>query len=184
MKKALLIIDVQKYEENFICKNKNNIESYQLFSQNINSNIEKYTKNNDLVIYIREEFPNWFFYRNIFPRRSLKGSDEVLIADSIIQKSDIEFTKMFPSAFTNKKLKKYLKKNNIDTIEINGMDAGCGCAYFTAIDSAKLGYKTIYNTNCLSTSWPEKLDSAKIKLDNYDIEIIGSLTDMFVFSNQ
>ena len=71
------------------------------------------------------------------------------------KKSDIVFSKYRGDAFSNPKLFKYLKIQDIDAIEIIGLD-GAGCIFKTALGALNNNLKVIINTTAVDTMFKNR----------------------------
>ena len=178
MRRALLVVDMQ---EEFLGENRDrtrfesnesNNEDINIKNlvQRINKHIERANIEGDLVIYIQQQFPDKVFYRKVF-NFAIKGTEGVKILKDIKIVSNLFFTKMFGSAFTNRKFKRFIKGQGVEEIEIVGVDA-TGCAFYTAKSSAKLGYKTYMIKEGLYTRFPEDVDKCERRLESIGVEYI------------
>jgi len=178
MRKALLVVDMQ---EEFFGENRDR-EKFKYdqvldediyikeFVQRINKHIERTNRDGNLVIYIQQQFPNELFYRKVF-NFAIKGTEGVKVLKDITIVSELFFTKIFGSAFTNRKLKTFLKENGIKEIEIVGVDA-TKCAFYTAKSSAKAGYKTYMIMEAIDSRFPKEVEKCEKKLKSLGVEYI------------
>ena len=146
--KALLVIDIQKAT---IGKNHNSLFKYD---EDLINKINDVIKKNDTVIYIRNIMKNNIFNR-LSPVHVFDGEKEAELSAELLIKGDIVFDKYKGDAFTNPKLLNYLLNNNIDTIEIVGVDGG-GCVSLTALGGLKNGLNVILNTSAIGTMLEKK----------------------------
>ena len=95
------------------------------------------------------------FINKLAPVHVFDGTVEAELSDEVIKKGNVIFDKYKGDAFTNPKLLDYLKENNVDTIEIVGVDGG-GCISLTALEAIDNGFKVILNTNAIGTMFNKK----------------------------
>ena len=155
--KAILVIDMQ---EDYIGKKKGGrYNSYELI-KNINEHIIEASQNGDLIIYIKNKRIN---------KRGEHVSELVtglkIVSDYIVEKDS-------KSVFSNDKLESILKDNNIETIEVNGID-GCCCVAATALDAVEKGYNVIFPLKYIGTLNEERfITKIRSKLLKSEINII------------
>lgn len=163
MKKALLVIDAQ---EDFIGEQRNkkkfNYEDTEELVKNINDKISIYKKNKDEVIYIANVLPNNFFYKKFFPY-GIAGSKGAKIDKRIKIVSENYFEKHVGNAFKNNNLVKFIKENQIGTVELIGVD-GIGCVFKTAKGARKIGLKVTILSDSVGTVNPEKFTKLSTNL--------------------
>jgi len=158
MKKALLVIDMQ---EDYVGENRNKkIFKYdtQELLKNVNLKINEY-KDNNIVIYITNIFKNTLFNRTIF-RYGIETTKGCQIVEGLDKISEFDFTKSKGDAFTNSSLISFLKENDINELELVGVDGG-GCVGLTAQGGAKLGYKISIINNCVGTVMKNRAEKLK-----------------------
>lgn len=175
MKKALLVIDMQEeflgeYRDKSKFSGYNNDSHIKELAERINKHIDRTNTDGNLVIYIQQQFPNEWFYRKVF-NFAIEGTEGVKILKDIKIVSNLFFTKKFPSAFTNRKFKRFLKGQGIEEIEIVGIDAA-KCVFYTAKSSAKAGYKTYLIRDGLDTMFPKDIEKCEKKLISLGVEYI------------
>jgi nicotinamidase-related amidase len=146
--KALFVIDVQKAT---IGKTHDKFFKYD---EELINRINKSIEENETVIYIRNLMKNNFINK-LAPVHVFDGTVEAELSDEVIKKGNVIFDKYKGDAFTNPKLLDYLKENNVDTIEIVGVDGG-GCISLTALGAIDNGFKVILNTNAIGTMFNKK----------------------------
>lgn len=141
--KALFVIDIQKA---VIGKSHNKFFDYD---KDLINKVNKVIEENEAVIYIRNLMKNNFINR-LAPVHVFDGTKESELSDEVIKKGNTIFDKYKGDAFSNPELLDYLIKNNIDTIELIGVDGG-GCLSLTALGAINNGFKVILNTNAIGT---------------------------------
>lgn len=171
MKKALLVIDAQ---EDFIGeqrkKEKFNYEDVDELIKNINDKITSYEKNKDEVIYIANVLPNNFFYKKFFPY-GIAGSKGAKFDKRIKIVSENYFEKHVGNAFKNNNLVKFIKENQIDTVELIGVD-GIGCVFKTAKGARNIDLKVNILSDSVGTVNPEKFIKLSTKLKTLGVAYI------------
>ena len=118
------------------------------------------SQNGDLIIYIKNKRIN---------KRGEHVSELVtglkIVSDYIVEKDS-------KSVFSNDKLESILKDNNIETIEVNGID-GCCCVAATALDAVEKGYNVIFPLKYIGTLNEERfITKIRSKLLKSEINII------------
>lgn len=171
MKKALFVMDAQ---EDFIGEQRNkekfDYDDVDHLICNINERISFYEKNNDHVIYIVTVYPNNFFF-NKFVKYGITGSMGSKIDRRIKIVSENYFEKQSSNAFSNKNLKKFIIDNNINEIELTGVNASCWVTK-TAESAIKLKLKVNINKNCVQTAYPNRIEKILKKLEQSGVVYI------------
>ncbi len=144
--KSLIVIDMQ---EDYVGDQRNKkrycYDTKQLIS-NINERIKDYPLEN--VVYITNKF-FWEFNK----------SPKILVSGLKVVSTKI-FEKRANSAFSNKDFISYLEKENIDEVELVGVD-GNFCVAATALDGCKKNYSVICNESCIGASDRKKFEKVK-----------------------
>lgn len=146
MKKALLVVDMQnvcvgeKHSDYFKYNNHSLIEK-------VNNAIE--SNQDSIVIYIKNVMK-----RNLLnkfaPFQAYEGTEEVELVKNLNIVSDNVFTKCWGNAFSNGELVSFLKEQEVECVEVVGVDGG-GCVALTALGAVKEGYKVIVNETAIGT---------------------------------
>ena len=160
MGKALLVIDMQKV---FVGKYHKRMFKYNhkelIF--NVNEIINSYPE--DRVFYIvnimKKNIINKFA-----PFQVYEGTKEAEIAEEIEVVSDLVFKKYEGNAFTNKTLTETLKNNNINEVEVVGIDGG-GCVAKTALGAIENGFKVIINRKAVGTIFIKNMKKLNRELE-------------------
>lgn len=157
--KALLVIDMQN-----VCVGENHAETFQYDNQQLISSVNKAIEENEgnIIIYIRNIMKKSFINK-FAPFQAYEGTEEVKLVESLNVVSDFIFDKYTGDAFSNKKLNEFLKSNNVDTVEVVGVDGG-GCVSLTALGAVKNGYKVIVNTKAIGTVFEKNKEKCFKKL--------------------
>lgn len=156
MKKALLVIDMQRAT---VGNNHAKIFKYDSDLLNrVNNVIDK--TNASLVIYIKHLMKKNLI--NMFaPMKCYEGTTAVEWVDGLKIVSSHCFTKYVGNAFSNSELTNFLKDNEVDTVELIGVD-GSACVALTAMGACENGFKAVLNTSAIGT-----LTAFKSKKDKY-----------------
>ena len=182
MKKALLVIDLQEeyFENQDSFKNQFKLDmsnfhqrtfkSVDEYMNSVNKIIEKEQSLGTEIIYIQEVLPNKVFFRKFFGH-SIEGTPGVELHHSLKKVNDTVFTKAFGDAFTNRKLKKYLKENGIEEIYIVGCDS-TKCASFTAKGAIKNGIKVSMFIDGIFTFCPQDVEKTEKELEGLGVQYI------------
>ena len=166
MKKALLVIDMQE-----ATVGKNHAEFFK-YDTNLLQKVNDVINNtdSDLVVYIRNLMRNNFINK-FAPVKVFDGtSDSELVEELQIVSSNV-FSKYSGDAFSNMDFSNFLKTNQIDTIEIIGLDGG-GCVSLTALGALKNGYRVILNTSAIGTMFVTKKEKYYEKLKKLGAEFL------------
>ncbi len=167
MKKALLVIDMQNVcvgENHAKYFKYNNIDLIKAVNEVIDANKD------NMVIYIknimRENFLNKFA-----PFHAYEGTEEVELVNNLQIVSENIFTKYEGNAFSNSALNQFLKKSDIEYVEVIGVDGG-GCVALTALGAIKEGYKVIVNENAIGTMFVKNKNKYFKQLKDLGAEFI------------
>ena len=156
MKKALFVIDVQKFFEN---------KKTKVIAKKIGSHIDKNKMDYSLIVFAifknNAESPLW----KIFGWKGCSEGKDVEIMDELFNlynKSEIIFRNTY-SLLKAPGIKQKLEKFNIEQIDICGFDTDA-CILATTYDLFDYGYKSvILKELCYSTS-KEKLHDFALKI--------------------
>lgn len=166
MKKALLVIDMQN-----ICVGKNHSPFFN-YPENIVKLVNDVIINNkgNTIIYIKN-----LMKRNLInkfaPFEAYEGTENVELVDSLKVITNYIFDKYTGDAFSNKKLIEFLNHNEINTVEVIGVDGG-GCVSLTAVGALKNGFDVIVNTTAIGTMFNNKKDKYFKKLKDMGAKFI------------
>lgn len=158
MKKALLVIDMQE-----ITVGTNHAAYFQYDSgllSAVNRIIDE--SRNDMVVYIRNIMKKNLL--NLFaPFHAYEGSRETELVSGLHIVSEHIFDKYTGNAFSNPELCELLNANQIEEVEVVGVDGG-GCVALTALGAVKNGYHVTVNTAAIGTMTEQKKNSYFEKL--------------------
>lgn len=167
MKKALLVIDMQNVcvgENHATFFKYNNVDLIQAVNRVIDANKD------NIVIYIKNVMRKNLLNK-FAPFHAYEGTEEVELVGNLQMVSENIYTKYEGNAFTNSALKEFLKKSDIEYVEVIGVDGG-GCVALTALGAMKEGYKVIVNENAIGTMFARKRDKYYKKLKDAGAEFI------------
>ncbi|SDB66760.1 MULTISPECIES: cysteine hydrolase family protein [unclassified Butyrivibrio] len=148
--RVLVVIDMQKkylsgYDEKLL--------------SNINYEIKLAHEEEDVPI---------FYVKNVGLTGNRDGYD---LSDELLMVSDLVFEKKSPSAFSSKAFSQKLKGLKATELEIVGVD-GTSCVAKTAMDAAKLGYKTEIVRKCVGARNEKVYEKTLKKLEDAGINIL------------
>lgn len=146
MKKALLVIDMQN-----VCVGENHAANFKYNNTDLVEEVNKVIDANkdNLVIYIKNVMKKNLLNK-FAPFHAYEGTEDVELVNNLQIVSENIFTKYQGNAFSNPGLNEFLKKSDIECVEIVGVDGG-GCVALTALGAIKEGYKVIVNENAIGT---------------------------------
>ena len=150
MSKVLLVIDMQE-----ACVGKNHAKFFK-YDSDIITKVNEEIKANENIVYIRNLMKNNFINK-LAPVHIFDGDKGAELAEDLLKKGNAVFDKYKGDAFSNPQLLEHLHKNNIDTVEVVGVDGG-GCVALTALDAIENGFKVIVNTKAIGTMFEKKKD--------------------------
>jgi nicotinamidase-related amidase len=150
--KALVIVDMQ---EDYIGeKSKCNFANKQDIIDNINQRILN-AEHDTVVIYIKN-------VRKGVSSGFVKGLNVV---------SELFFTKEKSSCFSSEEFVDYVNRNNIDEIEVVGID-GNYCVKSTSVDGIKKGLQVTIPLSCVGVINKERFLKTKQLLTGFQVKII------------
>jgi len=155
--RCLLVIDMQ---EDYIGTKRNKMlypYDTEKLIHTINKRISEYPV--ELVVYITNKF-FWEFCKE--QKELVKGLNIV---------SNNFFEKKKKSAFSNDKLLEYLKKMNVKSLELVGVD-GNYCVGYTALDGIRKGFHIVCNESCIGVRDAGKFRNMKMRLSKELVQFI------------
>lgn len=166
MKKVLFVIDMQNV---YIGKNHAPYFKYDLdIVESVNKVIDE--NKNNTVVYIRHIMKKNFINK-LVPFNAYEGTKEIELAKELKVVTNYVFDKYVGDAFSNEKLIHFLKEQEIDTVEVIGIDGG-GCVSKTAFGAMKNGFNVIVNTKAIGTMLNNKKDKYFKKLKDLGAKFI------------
>lgn len=167
MKKALLVIDMQNIcvgESHAAYFKYNNAALIEAVNRVIDTNKE------NMVIYIKNVMKKNLLNK-FAPFHAYEGTKEVELVNNLQVVSEYIFTKYNGNAFSNSALNDFLKKSDIEYVEVIGVDGG-GCVALTALGAIKEGYKVIVNENAIGTMFVKNKNKYFKQLKDLGAEFI------------
>ena len=151
MKKALLVIDVQKF-----CVGESHAEFFHYDGGALLSAVNRVIEQNERnpVIYIQNMMKRNAINR-FAPFQAYEGTPAVELADGLNIVSNYRFSKYRGDAFSNSELKTALRRMGVEQVELVGVDGG-GCVALTAFGALREGFQAVVNTSAVQTIYPEK----------------------------
>ena len=167
VKKALLVIDMQN-----VCVGENHATYFKYDNKILIESVNKVIDENkdNLVIYIKNVMKKNLINK-LAPFQAYEGTEEVELVSNLSIISDYVFTKYEGNAFTNCKLKDFLKEHKIECVEVVGVDGG-GCVALTALGATKEGYSVIVNEKAIGTMFIKNKEKYFKKLREADVKFI------------
>lgn len=165
-RRALIVVDMQE-----VCVGKNHAKCFQYPASllpTVNQIIDENKEN--IVIYIRNIMKQNTINK-FAPFQAYEGSKEVELVEGLHIVSDNIFDKYTGDAFSNEELTVFLRRNEVEKVEIIGVDGG-GCVPLTAFGAIKNGYKVIINTKGIGTMFTKKHDSFFKKLEKKGVTFL------------
>ena len=148
MKTALLVIDMQN---DYLWENRKKQFSYD--TARLTASVNELIHRHQLVIYIRHIIQNLPTNRFLFGY-SIAGTEGAELYGGLDIVSEYCFDKYFGDAFTNGKLRRLLREQNVDTVRLCGVDE-CGCVAATALGAVKRGLNAEILSRGTATVFPE-----------------------------
>lgn len=151
MKKALLVMDLENVYVGEEHASYFQYENHALLEE-VNKVID--ANKDNLVIYIRnlmEKSPE----NDTAPFHAYEGTKEVEFVKELHMVSDHIFVKYESDAFSNPALIKLLKEQEIQCVELMGIDGG-GCVAKTALRAIKEGYEVVLHKKAIGTMFQEE----------------------------
>ncbi|MBQ8317416.1 MAG: isochorismatase family protein [Lachnospiraceae bacterium] len=167
MKKALLVIDMQN-----ICVGEEHAAYFKYDNEAlikaVNDVIASYECNR--VVYIKNVMKKSIISK-LAPFQAYEGTKEVELVVGLNVVSEYIFTKYEGNAFSNPMLGDFLKEQNIECVEVVGVDGG-GCVSLTSLGALKEGYKVIVNESAIGTMFEKKKEKYFKKLRYVGVKFI------------
>ncbi|NME83507.1 isochorismatase family cysteine hydrolase [Clostridium sp. SM-530-WT-3G] len=148
--KALLIIDIQEDYTGINSDKKTRYSGADELVMRVNKIIEESKRNGMDIIYIKQEFAGVIpvLLTKLFSHgTAIKGKPGTEFDKRLNIISNNCFSKSVPSAFSNDELKKYLKENKIEELDVVGLDG-----QFCVKETIKAAIKENYHVNLISNA--------------------------------
>jgi nicotinamidase-related amidase len=158
-KTALLVLDMQ---EDFLGENaKAPIKREQIpgITSVVNSLVDDFEKNGQLIIYVKSEFPKIALGNRIRNHAAIVGTPGTEIYNKIKVSGNAIFSKKKPDAFSNPEFEKYLVSNQINQLVITGVYAN-QCVLYTSLGALKRKYQIKFVKNGVGDRSEEEVNEA------------------------
>ena len=173
MKKALLILDIQKDFTAEDARMPVADEHAARMIANLNSITKKYNREELPVVYIKNEF-DLFDVANLFRSfAAIKGSAGCAFDERLNIVSTNTFAKNKNDAFSNPNLYNFLKRNSIETVVLAGVFAE-GCVLATLESAINNHFKVEVLRDAIGAKTEKKLNEAIIKYENLGASLVSS----------
>ena len=163
-KTALVVLDMQK-----VYVGKDHAEQYK-FDEDILIKVNDAIAAADSVIYVR-----YLMKYNIFTMfakvQIFDGKKPAELTEGLFTKGDFVLDTYKPGVFSNKKMIRYLIANNIDVIELCGIDVN-GSIYHTALGAIENEVKVLVNSKAIATMNEHRLKHQYKMLEAKGVHIL------------
>jgi nicotinamidase-related amidase len=173
---ALLVIDVQEDFTGPTAKPQFAYKNPEKIINSVNAIIEKASKKNINIIYVRQEFDGlWGKTISVLTSggNAIKGNPGTEIDKRISILSKNIFPKPMPDAFSNPNLEAFLIEHQVNTLYLTGLDAEF-CVHFTAWGALDRGYKVYIITDSVALRNEKKWDELLQQYRDEGITLISS----------
>ena len=170
MKKALLVIDMQN---DYLWEQRKAKFTYDTdrIIRSVNSLIEQYQSNKHDIIYIKHIIQNNPINCILFGF-SIQGTKGAELYSGLNIVSEYCIEKLFPDAFSSKKLRELIKEKQYDAVAICGLDEG-GCVSATAKGAVKNGLSVEMLTDGIATYFSlVKIEKLRNELKSKGVKFI------------
>jgi nicotinamidase-related amidase len=168
---ALLVLDMQ---EDFLgekAKMPISREQIPAITAVVNSLIDEFEKNGQLIIYIKSEFPKIALGNRIRHHAAIVGSPGTNIYGKIRICGNVVFSKKKPDAFSNPELEKYLIANQVNQLVITGVFAD-QCVLSTTLAALDRKYRIKFVRNGVGSLSNQAVNKACEKVKKKGAEVI------------
>jgi nicotinamidase-related amidase len=176
-KTALLVLDMQ---EDFLGENAKmpiNKEQIPAITAVVNSLIDEFEKNGQLIIYVKSEFPKKAIGNRIRHYAAIEGSPGTNISGKIRISGIAIFSKKDPDAFSDQKFEKYLIANQVNQLVITGVYAN-QCVLYTTLGALNRKYQVKFVRNGVGDSSEKEVNKACEKVKKKGAEVIEYQPDI------
>lgn len=174
MKKAILVIDIQKDFTGEHAKMPVDKKQAIQMIDNVNRLIDNATAKNLLIVYIGNEYGKLNLL-NIFRNfAAIKNTDGIQQDERLHIVNNHYFEKQKGNAFSNPALHTFLQKENIGELLIAGLYAE-HCIYQTLKGALKNKYRTVLLTDCVASKSDNQLDAAIDKCMKLGVQKLESV---------
>jgi nicotinamidase-related amidase len=168
---ALVVLDMQ---EDFLgekAKMPISREQIPAITAVVNSLIDEFEKNGQLIIYIKSEFPKIALGNRIRHHAAIVGSPGTEIYKKIRISGNVIFSKKKPDAFSNPEFEKYLVANQVSQLVITGVYAD-QCVLTTTLAALDRTYRIKFVRNGVGSSSEKAVNKACEKVQKRGAEVI------------
>lgn len=169
--KALLVIDVQEGLSGSLAKPPFKYKDTDEKLHNINRAIGEAVDNDMLVVYIRHEFEDTWFFRVITGGIVNSGRPGADMDSRLNVVNNHQYIKRKSDSFSSSELERFLVSNQVDEIYLAGLDAAI-CVYNTAKGALNRGYKVTVIQDAIMSI--KKLDKTILDYQEYGINLTSS----------
>jgi nicotinamidase-related amidase len=170
-KTALLVLDMQ---EDFLGENAKspiNKEQIPAITAVVNSLIDEFKRNGQLIVYVKSEFPKKAIGNRIRHYAAIEGSPGTEIFGKIRISGSAIFAKNAPDAFSNPEFEKYLILNQVNQLVITGVYAN-QCVLYTTLGALNRKYQVKFVRNGVGDSSEKEVSKACEKVKKKGAEVI------------
>jgi nicotinamidase-related amidase len=158
-KTALLVLDMQ---EDFLGENAKspiNKEQVPAITAVVNSLVDEFERNGQLIIYVKSEFPKKAIGNRIRHYAAIEGNPGTEIFGKIRISGSAIFSKKEPDAFSNPEFEKYLVANQVNQLVITGVYAD-QCVLYTTLGALNRKYQVKFVRNAVGDSSEKEVNKA------------------------
>jgi|WetSurMetagenome_2_1015567.scaffolds.fasta_scaffold49533_3 nicotinamidase-related amidase len=170
-KTALLVLDMQ---EDFLGENAKmpiNKDQIPAITAVVNSLIDEFEKNGQMIIYVKSEFPKKAIGNRIRHYAAIEGSPGTNIFGKIRISGTAIFSKKEPDAFSDQEFEKYLVANQVNKLVITGVYAD-QCVLYTTLGALNRKYQVKFVRNGVGDSSEKEVNKACEKVKKKGAEVI------------
>jgi nicotinamidase-related amidase len=170
-KTALLVLDMQ---DDFLGENAKspiNKEQIPAITAVVNSLIDEFERNGQLIIYVKSEFPKKAIGNRIRHYAAIEGSPGTNIFEKIRISGNVIFSKKEPDAFSNPEFEKYLITNQVNQLVITGVFAD-QCVLYTTLGALNRKYQVKFVRNGVGDSSEKEVNKACDTVKKKGAEVI------------
>ena len=166
MSKALLVVDMQE-----ATVGENHAKMFD-YSKDLLDKVNEAIVSTDavVVVYIKNLMKNNLINK-LAPVKCFEDTKEAELVSGLKIVSNYIYGKYEGNAFSNAELVEFLQNEDVQEIEVIGVDGG-GCVSLTALGAIDCGYKVTLNTACIGTVFEKQRDKYYKKLREKEARFI------------
>ena len=166
MSKALLVVDMQE-----ATVGENHAKMFD-YSKDLLDKVNEAMVSTDavVVVYIKNLMKNNLINK-LAPVKCFEDTKEAELVSGLKIVSNHIYGKYEGNAFSNAELVEFLQNEDVQEIEVIGVDGG-GCVSLTALGAIDCGYKVTLNTACIGTVFEKQRDKYYKKLREKEARFI------------